>query len=168
MRVSLIAVAWTLIGLAPAVAGTTPEEAEANFMRPYNNGLTALDIFSQEQGCAGEGAMRVNETVAELKKQADLLHRVSTGSSIPTLLDKANRSKDHHTEIAFSFADKAKNKRCLDIADQQYRDLIDMYVGSAYSGIRDRAKIGIDDVREARRNQVSEPAPLVADSKKKK
>lgn len=166
MRVSLIAAALLLAG--PAIAGTTPEEAEANFMRPYNSGLAALDAFSHEQGCIGEAARNLSEIVAELKKQADLLHRVSTGSAIPALLDKATRSKAHHTEIAFSFADKARGKGCLDIADQQYRELIDMYVGSAYSGIRDRAKIGIDDVREARRDQASSNTTLSTDTKKRK
>ena len=46
--------------------------------------------------------------------------------------------------------DGALKSGCLDVADQAYRRIISYYTGSAYAGIRDRAKLGIDDVRSAR------------------
>ena len=55
-----------------------------------------------------------------------------------------------HTSTSFDFAEAAIEKGQLDDADQVYRGLIAFYSGASYSGIRDRARLGIDDVRAAR------------------
>ena len=52
-------------------------------------------------------------------------------------------------------ADKALKKGCFDIADKQYRQVMSIYSGSSYSALRDRAKIGIEDIRDARRREDS-------------
>jgi hypothetical protein len=59
-------------------------------------------------------------------------------------------SIERHTSLAFGLADAALESGCLDVADQAYRRIITYYTGSAYAGLRDRAKLGIDDVRAAR------------------
>lgn len=59
-------------------------------------------------------------------------------------------ARDRHTELAFAFADEALSRNCLDSADRVYRDHSTFHVGATYSGIRDRAKLGIEDVRSRR------------------
>ena len=50
----------------------------------------------------------------------------------------------------FDIADTALKGDCLDIADENYRHVIKVYTGSSYAAQRDRAKLGIDDVRQKR------------------
>lgn len=47
----------------------------------------------------------------------------------------------------FGLADLALKKECLDIAGSHFRHALNKYTGSAYAAYRDRAKVGIDDVR---------------------
>jgi hypothetical protein len=51
-------------------------------------------------------------------------------------------------------ADVARKASCLDFADATYRDVIATFIGMGYVSHRQRAEIGIDDVREARRNKI--------------
>ena len=63
-------------------------------------------------------------------------------------LDMRQRSAMYQLEIA----DGALNKKCVDFADVVYRDVIKVFVGLAYGGYRQRAEIGLADVREARQS----------------
>jgi hypothetical protein len=47
----------------------------------------------------------------------------------------------------FELADAALSAGCFGLADDGYRDVIKTHVGSDYQAARDRAKVGIDDVR---------------------
>jgi hypothetical protein len=47
----------------------------------------------------------------------------------------------------FEMADAALSAGCLTLADDGYRDIIKTHTGEADQAARDRAKIGIDDVR---------------------
>lgn len=49
-----------------------------------------------------------------------------------------------------AFADAALEMRCLDLADETYRGVIATYTGTLWSSARQRAQIGVDDVRAAR------------------
>lgn len=44
-------------------------------------------------------------------------------------------------------ADGAKSRRCKDVARELYEFVVSTYIGSGYSGLRDRARIGLDDLR---------------------
>lgn len=52
--------------------------------------------------------------------------------------------------IILSVADTALKHKCFDLADDQYRTIIRIYTGSFYDAARQRAGIGIEDVRTAR------------------
>ncbi len=47
----------------------------------------------------------------------------------------------------FEMADTALSAGCLDVADDGYREILKTYTRPSDQAIRDRAKIGIDDVR---------------------
>jgi hypothetical protein len=53
-------------------------------------------------------------------------------------------------EAQFAMADAYLEKGCLDQADAIYRHVIDHYAGSSFTSARERARVGIDDVRARR------------------
>ena len=125
------------------VAGPTAQEAAANRAQPYEDGLKALQTYQTSGECATTAASKVEAMMDELKTMTSNFHSIKM-----TSLER--EARDRHTDLSFRYADAALHKNCLDQADQVYRDLIHFYVGGAYSGIRDRARVGIDDVRARR------------------
>jgi len=130
--------------VAPKKVGLTEEETAKNRARPYVEGLAALDLFRAASDCANQHARDVLDRIAKLRDDVTLFHRVQ---SFPQYEREA---RDRHTGLAFAFADEALSRGCLDAADGVYRDIFAFYVGATYSGIRDRAKLGIEDVRARR------------------
>ncbi len=59
-------------------------------------------------------------------------------------------AREYHTLLALTFAYTALAKGCLNDVDETYRDLIALYSGSNYAGIRACAQIDIDDARARR------------------
>ncbi|MBC2777123.1 hypothetical protein [Parasphingopyxis marina] len=53
-------------------------------------------------------------------------------------------------EAQFSMADLYLTERCLDEADGAYRSILANFPGAIYSSYRQRAQVGIDDVRGQR------------------
>ncbi len=131
---------------APVKAqGVSQEQAVANRAKPYLEGMEAVRQFSSESGCDGES---VATAQASIRKLAGLENMRALGGSLAYLGVEAT---ERRWEVQFGLADAAKSKGCLDLADGLYRELVTVYVGSAYSGVRDRARLGIDDVRAARK-----------------
>lgn len=54
-------------------------------------------------------------------------------------------------ELRLSAADSLTRAKCYDQADELYRSVIATYTGTSYVALRERAKIGIDDIRDKRR-----------------
>jgi len=131
---------------APAAPSLTEAETAKNRARPYADGLAALEQFRTSTGCDDPHAQEVLDCIADLRKDVELFHTVG---SFPQY---EREQRDRHTGLAFAFADEALKRDCLDAADRVYRDIFSFYVGATWSGIRDRAKLGIEDVR-ARRAQ---------------
>ncbi|MER2520222.1 MAG: hypothetical protein ABTQ34_05985 [Bdellovibrionales bacterium] len=69
--------------------------------------------------------------------------RIDSTSDYDSIIKNANMA----LEAIFELADLAKERRCYKDADKLYRHVIERYVGVYYSGFRDRARIGIDDIR---------------------
>lgn len=129
---------------APKVTGPTEEQAAQTRARPFVEGMAALEQYRASEGCDNPHAKEVRAKIAELEESLSLFHRVQ---SFPQYEREA---RDRHTTLSFAFADEALRRGCLDDADGVYRNLVAFYTGGAYAGIRDRAKLGIDDVRSAR------------------
>ena len=125
------------------VAGATAQEAAANRAQPYGDGLKALQTYQASGECATAAAAKIEAMIDELKTMTSQFHTVGMAS-----LER--KARDRHTDLSFRYADAALHKNCLDRSDRVYRDLIHFYVGGTYSGIRDRARVGIDDVRARR------------------
>ena|SRR3990167_1752444 len=54
-------------------------------------------------------------------------------------------------EMTLHAADLLLRDECLDAADEMYRLVLSRYTEPELAGVRDQAKVGIDDVRAARR-----------------
>ena len=114
--------------------GPTADEAAANRARPYVEGLAHLEDYDVEG---------VLESLLELQEMVSSFHSLR-------MVRHEAEARERHTSLAFDFAAEALSRGDLDEADQAYRGLVDFYVGAAYAGIRDRALVGIEDVRHAR------------------
>jgi hypothetical protein len=132
------------VASAPRVSGPTAEQAAQNRARPFVEGMQALERYRASEGCDNPHRQVVLEKIAELEKSLSLFHQVR---SFP---EYEREARDRHTQLSFAFADEALRRGCLDDADQVYRNLVAFYTGNVYAGIRDRAKLGIDDVRARR------------------
>lgn len=119
-------------------------EAAQKRARPFVEGTAALEKYRTSKGCESPHAKEVRARIAELEESVSTFH---AGRSFPQYEQEA---RDRHTALSFAFADEALRRGCLDDADRVYRSLVAFYTGGAYAGIRDRAKLGIDDVRAAR------------------
>lgn len=142
--VVVLASVSVLGGCASVPQGPTAEEAARNRARPYQEGLAALDRYRETGEC--EAAGPVLAKITELEEDA----RDWTSLSSVGLRRYAAEARERHAALAFAFAEEALNRGCLDDADRVYRRLIEFYVGAGYSGIRDRARVGVEDVRSAR------------------
>jgi len=101
----------------------------------------ALDTVGEMEAVADDRWRLVNDNSAlyQVRSTRDLnlkLHRQNVETSIAA---------------RFGIADTALKHGCIDIADENYRHIFKVYTGSLYNAHRERAKIGIDDVREKRR-----------------
>jgi hypothetical protein len=63
-----------------------------------------------------------------------------------------------YANMRLDVADAAVKGVCYEIADSEFRYVMQLYVGNAYQAYRERAKIGIDDVRAKRNLITSAPA----------
>jgi hypothetical protein len=104
-----------------------------------------------KRGTGASSTTAVLARIVELERQVSLFHAAGVS------YDEAT-ARDQHTAVAFAFAEEAIRRKDLNVAVRVYRRLIEFYVGGTYSGIRDRARLGIDDVRESRRNVKAEAA----------
>lgn len=132
-----------------AVAEAQAKKEAEQRIAPYVEGQQLLMQFTKEQGCQ-------SPTVQALQQKIEAMREINAKFSMYAYSSRhmyeAMTLRGFHTSTVFEFADTSLKKKCLDLAEQQYRSLIEYYIGTSYTGIRDRARIGLDDVREARRN----------------
>ena len=56
--------------------------------------------------------------------------------------------------VHLDIADSARKRGCLNFADEEYRKVISLFIGSGYAAFRQRAQVGIDDIRAMRQRSV--------------
>lgn len=92
-----------------------------------------------------DNAQTVEGTLKDIYKVYPPMHELS--KTQPNFRERADNLKKNLLDLSFDYAEIALKSDKIDIADNVYRDLIKLFVGDIYSGIRDRAKIGLEDVR---------------------
>ncbi len=129
--------------------------------------MAAINEFVDGQraqpNCSSPGWQHVESQAALIENHADY-RRVLTLPSPPTLDRKAammatkrsenitlqGRFADTAARARLAIADAALAQKCLDLADKHYRYVTATFTGSAWTAYRERARIGVDDVRAAR------------------
>jgi hypothetical protein len=83
--------------------------------------------------------------------------REMTLADVQTALYEAlggpQRARETNAEARLDVAAAALAVDCIAIADLTFRSVLDLYKEQRFAGYRDRAKIGVDDVRERRRTK---------------
>ena len=136
--------------LSPTYQTPKPTAAETQaavqrYHAAYQEALAAVERYRKSSESENADSKTIEGRLSSLEQEAQAL--TSLGGS---LAGEARETRSRHTQLAFAYADAALEKGALEVADRTYRRLIDFYVGAAYSGIRDKARIGIDDVRSKR------------------
>lgn len=142
--------AVSLIGCAAPVGkghqtrnfGPTESEAAQNRAKSYVAGRAALDRYTAGHGDEAADRATVLRMIEDLQEQTSQFHAVR-------MYEYERQSRERHLDLAFGFADTALTKGDLEAADHVYRGLIAFYVGGTYDGIRDRAMLGLRDIRYA-------------------
>lgn len=146
MKTSLIT---TLAVISLTGCGLNPYAGERQAAqkrdRPYQESFEALEDYRASTECENPQRIEVLAKITELER--DVSNYQSMGLDYMT-----REARERHISMAFDFADEALRRWCLDDADRVYRRLIDFYVGWNHSGIRDRARLGVEDVRDLREN----------------
>lgn len=147
---ALALVALALVACKSAQTTRAPSQAEQNearqrYVAAYAAAVSAVERYSQVPETENADSKQAEAKLADLEKELSALNGL--GGSLAAA---ERETRGRHTKLAFALADAALAKGALDVADRTFRRLIDFYVGSAYSGIRERARIGIDDVRAKR------------------
>ena len=96
-----------------------------------------------------------NETTCDSDKavtaQVNLLTMRDSASLFPVVSARTARLLSSlWTTVQLDFADAALEKGCLDVADKEYREIIKTYTARYDGPARQRAQIGIDDIRAKR------------------
>jgi len=139
--------------------GQLPARAESEFLKltkipanckngnpspetKFSFGLETLVIESEERAATAN---------IELAQQEYSLYRQIRDASYleksKARMSKALAQLQKSLDERFELADAALSSGCFSLADDGYRDVIKTHTGADYQAARDRAKVGIDDVR---------------------
>jgi hypothetical protein len=108
----------------------------------FSFGLEMLVIDSTEQAATANLELGRGE-FSLYQRIRDTSYLVKSKTHMNDALAQLQKNLDERFELA----DAALSAGCFSLADDGYRDVIKTHVGSDYQAARDRAKVGIDDVR---------------------
>lgn len=128
-----------------APAPNNAQVARQRYVAAYNAAVAAVERYSKAPEPETDDSRLAEAKIAELENELSALNGL--GGSLASV---ERETRGRHTGLAFALGDAAIAKGSLNLADRVYRRLVEFYVGSAYTGIRDRARLGIDDVRAKR------------------
>jgi hypothetical protein len=148
VSVALVLSCVTLAACAPA--GTSYPSARA---RADESGRQLDDLFAEHRGKldAALAAYAVapacadpafNEAMAEA-----LLLEVGIETDQPSLLQRMRDNRDYAGMSLNQLGEDAVKKKCRNEARKAFLTVIETLTGNSYASIRQRAQIGLDDVR---------------------
>lgn len=137
-----LAIALTAVAL-PAQA-ITDEELEKKF----DAAVVALEKYPSEKACQTISQATVSTTLVLLYDNLQKSQEFARDN--PATSWRVQRAEGAIRNLAFGLGDAALKKECLDEAEHQYRNMVTLFSGPGGAGYRDRARIGLDDIREKR------------------
>lgn len=133
--------------------------ASSPVQRAQDHASSALTYLSTWDGrdCLSEP---INNARYALARLSGLLSATGASATNPGLssvertiyLRRYGQMADMQISTQLEIADAYLQHNCIDDADKLYRDIVSDFPGSRYEAARQRAQIGIDDVRERRRS----------------
>jgi hypothetical protein len=157
VQASILAVALMMGTSDPSSAQNNPteqsspaSEAEAASARSAANLITTL--------ASGATCRRGDQKRGGIYIEHTLFHRST--AALEGWVAQIGAAADQGTfaNMRLDIADAALKGECYDIADFEYRYVMQKYAGNAYQAYQERAKIGIEEVR-ARGASTNSPAP---------
>ena len=110
----------------------------------YETGFFAVRQFSTPaEGCSGPAAVRVRASLDDMTQQENSFRN----SNQFELWETRRRQR---LNLLFGFADAARQKRCLELAEEFYQRVIDDYYQPRHADSRNRAVNALAEVRAQR------------------
>lgn len=122
-----------------------------------------IDRFASAAGCDRKdfGVLKVILDSTELHGEVhlDYLESKSRPSAkdyddISWTVTELQATVAEYNALAYA----AQKKGCLDMARETYVEVIERFIGEGFTAMRQRAQVGIDDIRELQRKQFDERA----------
>jgi len=112
-------------------------------------------VGSPELPCSDQRLPQILSTLTTVTDGLASLQAASVNSSYPVYVRQTSARRFSAIapialQMHFSAADRLMSAGCLDLAEKTYRRVVEGFPGPAWSGYRDRAMLGINDVRDMR------------------
>jgi hypothetical protein len=139
-----------------AVASSWQDETVGKTQSELNAiNATATSLKSRAIQCGdpavGKATVSLEAQATRLATVVDLAYSRNSGAGERYIGQKTLAAiRPLITEARFILADALFEADCLDGADRIYRDTLSTFTGASYEAIRQRAQIGIDDIRAKR------------------
>lgn len=152
----------TLLGCTTSTASRQPNEREKAILQSqqYENIIhDSINKFKNEteKNCSSASIVIAESALRSMNLLSQIWYlKWSNSDAIATrtLNERVlNTITPPTIEMNFFLADNLLLNSCLDSADEIYRAIINQYTGTRYIAIRERAKIGIDDIRSKKIKQ---------------
>lgn len=143
-----------LAGLSAIAANPQPAfsapQSSTLISRGYDAAQLAMTSLAEwkmgpDKRCIAQSATTASDAVSRLNGFSE-----GTRTNFPDLYASM---APIHSSLQLDLADEFLKQGCLDQADRLYRAVIRIHIGSRFAAERQRAQIGIDDVRAKRASQ---------------
>ena len=155
MMLAVVAVAGCATG--PRQPSKTEMAVHAS-RSSYSAALSGIERFvtTDPVDCNSSSMMAASNSLSNIEAKASSFYSVLSGGGRYSYVQKQNASEalDVLNPMAikgrFLMADSYLALGCLDQADATYRDIQIRYSGSSFASVRERALLGVADVRSQR------------------
>jgi hypothetical protein len=157
--ISIVILALSM-STAQAQPNITVDQSRLTLNRTRLNIDTKLAIDALRKSCHAPGALMAFDhavdiaigDVQDLQEAArnSLIHYDDLESVARKNRELGQAYGQYVFDVLSIVADYSLQRGCLDVADKYYRSIVNIFTGTSYASYRQRAQIGIDDVRSRR------------------
>lgn len=91
----------------------------------------------------------IDDSAGLIRRNQSMAENESDRRVIQAHRNLSNTLSNDLADIIFRAADSSLKAKCYEAANYYYRKIVSLFIGSSYAAQRQRAQIGIDDVRQA-------------------
>jgi hypothetical protein len=153
-----IVVAITTVGWSPASADVYDDanlDSKINLDSQRTRAAEVsgnIDAWTKNVGHTCDGLSPTLSTVQLMEAESEKAHALQDSADVSSAARERYRESDQYGTPIFigsylDLADAYLAGNCFKEANGIYRDVIRKYIGASYASFRERASIGVDDVR---------------------